>query len=137
MCICIYTYIYIWRLVLEAGLVWCVYRYIHNYTYNYLLEQNESLFFSWLVSINQTKLHFAGSNADVSKNNGPDSQQAKRETSYSDLGPLKDNERRDVNCAVKEYLLLAGYRLTAMTFYEEVSDYQCFCLFLLYLLQPN
>jgi hypothetical protein len=23
---------------------------------------------------------------------------------------------------VKEYLLLAGYRLTAMTFYEEVTD---------------
>ncbi|KAG5527992.1 hypothetical protein RHGRI_028804 [Rhododendron griersonianum] len=64
---------------------------------------------------------FTGSNADVSTNNGPDSQQAKRETSYSDLGPLKDNERRDVNCAVKEYLLLAGYRLTAMTFYEEVT----------------
>jgi hypothetical protein len=36
------------------------------------------------------------------------------------LGPLKDNERRDLNCAVKEYLLLAGYRLAAMTFYEEV-----------------
>ncbi|KAL0555865.1 hypothetical protein IC582_004366 [Cucumis melo] len=40
----------------------------------------------------------------------------------SDLGPLKDNERQDLNCAVKEYLLLAGYRLTAMTFYEEVTD---------------
>ncbi|KAI8534473.1 hypothetical protein RHMOL_Rhmol10G0092600 [Rhododendron molle] len=62
---------------------------------------------------------FTGSSADVSTNNGPDSQQSKRETSYSDLGPLKDNERRDINCAVKEYLLLAGYRLTAMTFYEE------------------
>lgn len=64
---------------------------------------------------------FTGSNADVSTNNGPDSQQGKREPSYSDLGPLKDNERRDINCAVKEYLLLAGYRLTAMTFYEEVT----------------
>ncbi|XP_022938627.1 lisH domain and HEAT repeat-containing protein KIAA1468-like [Cucurbita moschata] len=40
----------------------------------------------------------------------------------SDLGPLKDNERQDLNCAVKEYLLIAGYRLTAMTFYEEVTD---------------
>ncbi|KNA11926.1 hypothetical protein SOVF_130650 [Spinacia oleracea] len=29
---------------------------------------------------------------------------------------------QDLNCAVKEYLLLAGYRLTAMTFYEEVTD---------------
>lgn len=41
----------------------------------------------------------------------------------SDLGALKDIERQDLNCAVKEYLLIAGYRLTAMTFYEEV----CLC----------
>lgn len=45
--------------------------------------------------------------------------QEKRNPS-SDLGPLKSNERQDLNCAVKEYLLIAGYRLTAMTFYEEV-----------------
>ncbi|EPS69268.1 hypothetical protein M569_05497, partial [Genlisea aurea] len=44
-----------------------------------------------------------------------------RDQSHLDLGPLKDNERFDINCAVKEYLLLAGYRLTAMTFYEEVT----------------
>ncbi|XP_031116420.1 RAB11-binding protein RELCH homolog isoform X2 [Ipomoea triloba] len=48
--------------------------------------------------------------------------QQKREASFSDLGPLKDNERKYLNCAVKEYLLIAGYRLTAMTFYEEVTD---------------
>ncbi|KAK3006157.1 hypothetical protein RJ639_015719 [Escallonia herrerae] len=59
-----------------------------------------------------------GTNADASANDGPD---IKRVTS-SDLGHLKDHERRDLNCAVKEYLLLAGYRLTAMTFYEEVTD---------------
>ncbi|KAK9110631.1 hypothetical protein Sjap_018691 [Stephania japonica] len=46
----------------------------------------------------------------------------RKDISFSDLGPLKDNERRDLNCAVKEYLLLAGYRLTAMTFYEEVTE---------------
>ncbi|CAN0913688.1 RAB11-binding protein RELCH homolog [Linum grandiflorum] len=46
----------------------------------------------------------------------------KQDGSSYDLGPLKDNERRDLNCAVKEYLRLAGYRLTAMTFYEEVTD---------------
>lgn len=40
------------------------------------------------------------------------------------LGQVKDTERRDLNCAVKEYLLIAGYRLTAMTFYEEVYLYQ-------------
>lgn len=45
----------------------------------------------------------------------------KKNTSFTDLGSLKDNERRDLNCAVKEYLLIAGYRLTAMTFYEEVG----------------
>ncbi|CAA6673224.1 unnamed protein product [Spirodela intermedia] len=39
-----------------------------------------------------------------------------------DLGSLKDVERWVLNCAVKEYLMLAGYRLTAMTFYEEVTD---------------
>jgi hypothetical protein len=55
---------------------------------------------------------------DVSVNDG---QQKQKNTSFTDLGPLKDTERQDLNCAVKEYLLLAGYRLTAMTFYEEVG----------------
>ncbi|TMX00173.1 hypothetical protein EJD97_001294 [Solanum chilense] len=59
---------------------------------------------------------------DPSENHGTDSQQQKREGSFSDLGPLKDNERKDLNYAVKEYLLLAGYRLTAMTLLEEVID---------------
>ncbi|KAL7232019.1 hypothetical protein ACSBR2_010104 [Camellia fascicularis] len=63
-----------------------------------------------------------GPKADVSANKGPDSQQGKKETSFSDLGHLKDNERQNLNCAVKEYLLLAGYRLTVMTFYEEVTN---------------
>ncbi|PNY09110.1 lisH domain and HEAT repeat-containing protein KIAA1468, partial [Trifolium pratense] len=58
---------------------------------------------------------------DVSVNDGQQIQKQKN-TSFTDLGPLKDTERRDLNCAVKEYLLLAGYRLTAMTFYEEVGD---------------
>lgn len=58
----------------------------------------------------------------ASENNGSTVQPIKKDMSFSDLGPLKDNERLDINCAVKEYLLLAGYRLTAMTFYEEVTD---------------
>ncbi|KAI3935545.1 hypothetical protein MKW92_052777 [Papaver armeniacum] len=58
----------------------------------------------------------------LGESNGPEFEQGKRYTSFTDLGPLKDNERKDLNCAVKEYLLLAGYRLTAMTFYEEVTD---------------
>ncbi|XP_049931986.1 uncharacterized protein LOC116247963 [Nymphaea colorata] len=45
-----------------------------------------------------------------------------KECSFLDLGPLKDGERRDLNCAIKEYLVFAGYRLTALTFYEEVKD---------------
>lgn len=49
-------------------------------------------------------------------------QQIGRKIFFSNLGPLKDNERRDLNCAVKEFLLSAGYKLTAMTFYEEVTD---------------
>ncbi|XP_024983065.1 lisH domain and HEAT repeat-containing protein KIAA1468 homolog isoform X2 [Cynara cardunculus var. scolymus] len=59
--------------------------------------------------------------SDANAKDGADVQQS-RETTFSDLGPLKAKERQDLNCAVKEYLLLAGYRLTAMTFYEEVSD---------------
>ncbi|KAK1576809.1 hypothetical protein Q3G72_016663 [Acer saccharum] len=62
------------------------------------------------------------SNAKNNVNHGTEFQRQKRESSSSDLGSLKDNERRDLNCAVKEYLLIAGYRLTAMTFYEEVID---------------
>lgn len=64
---------------------------------------------------------FAESNTDNHVSQGAEFQRQKRDTSFSDLGPLKDNERKDLNCAVKEYLLIAGYRLTAMTFYEEVS----------------
>ncbi|KAI3927649.1 hypothetical protein MKW92_032294 [Papaver armeniacum] len=63
-----------------------------------------------------------GSKAGDCAGEGPEFEQGKRYTSFTDLGPLKDNERKDLNCAVKEYLLLAGYRLTAMTFYEEVTD---------------
>ncbi|KAL3527015.1 hypothetical protein ACH5RR_011671 [Cinchona calisaya] len=60
----------------------------------------------------------SGTNVDASV----DFQHQRKDVSFSDLGSLKDNERRDLNCAVKEYLLLAGYRLAAMTFYEEVTD---------------
>lgn len=61
-------------------------------------------------------------NAENFISHGPEFQRQKRDGSYSDLGPLKNHERRDLNCAVKEYLIIAGYRLTAMTFYEEVTD---------------
>ncbi|KAF9595015.1 hypothetical protein IFM89_036033 [Coptis chinensis] len=67
-----------------------------------------------------TDVQLNGSNLNVSATGGPTLQQLKRDSPFSDLGPLKDNERKDINCAVKEYLLLAGYRLTTMTFYEEV-----------------
>ncbi|XP_012487871.1 uncharacterized protein LOC105801081 isoform X2 [Gossypium raimondii] len=55
-------------------------------------------------------------------NHAPEIHRQKRDAPFSDLGPLKANERKDLNCTVKEYLLIAGYRLTAMTFYEEVTD---------------
>ncbi|KAL4322987.1 hypothetical protein AHAS_Ahas14G0265400 [Arachis hypogaea] len=64
----------------------------------------------------------AAQSRDVSLNDGQQIQEQKKNTSFIDLGPLKDIERQDLNCAVKEYLLMAGYRLTAMTFYEEVTD---------------
>lgn len=76
-------------------------------------------------------IHYADLKIDPSENHGTDSQQQKREGSFSDLGPLKDNERKDLNYAVKEYLLLAGYRLTAMTLLEEVViDWKGTCWFL-------
>ncbi|XP_045812584.1 RAB11-binding protein RELCH-like [Trifolium pratense] len=69
------------------------------------------------------------SSTDVSLNRDGDELQTEQQqkkgnnqSSFTDLGPVKDTERRDLNCAVKEYLLIAGYRLTAMTFYEEVTD---------------
>ncbi|KAJ1257433.1 hypothetical protein BS78_K042000 [Paspalum vaginatum] len=57
-----------------------------------------------------------------STHEGSTSQQDKWDMKNSALGPLKANERKDLNCAVKEYLLLAGYRLAAMTLIEEVPD---------------
>ncbi|KAK6255756.1 hypothetical protein SCA6_017061 [Theobroma cacao] len=62
------------------------------------------------------------SSASNSVNHTPGISRQKRDAPFSDLGPLKANERKDLNCAVKEYLLIAGYRLTAMTFYEEAID---------------
>lgn len=35
---------------------------------------------------------------------------------------IGDLERRDLNCAVKEYLMAAGYKLTAMCLHDEVGD---------------
>lgn len=46
---------------------------------------------------------------------------AKRKV-QSILGPLRESERRALNWAVKEFLLGTGYKLTAMTFYEEVDQ---------------
>jgi len=54
------------------------------------------------------------------QSNGDAWEAQNHEPKGNDMGPLTDTERRDLNCAVKEYLLFAGYRLTAMTFYEEV-----------------
>lgn len=84
-----------------------------------------------LLSVNYFCMldEFAESNEDNHGNHGVEFQRQKRDISFSDLGPLKDIERKDLNCAVKEYLLLAGYRLTAMTFYEEVQT--------LFLLSPS
>lgn len=63
----------------------------------------------------------AGAHPDIAVAVDPENQQRKKERSFVDLGPMKDVERRDLNYVVKEYLLFAGYRLTAMTFYEEVN----------------
>ncbi|KAE9612784.1 putative transcription factor interactor and regulator LisH family [Lupinus albus] len=77
-----------------------------------------------------TKTHYLNksneaANGDVSlMNNVVQTEEHKRNnSSFNDLGPMKDTERRDLNCAVKQYLLMAGYNLTAMTFYEEVTNH--------------
>ncbi|KAK7374867.1 hypothetical protein VNO80_08310 [Phaseolus coccineus] len=70
---------------------------------------------------NLNELNAAKLSGDVSVNDGQKIEQ-KKKSFFTDLGTLKETERQDLNCAVKEYLLLAGYRLTAMTFYEEVTD---------------
>lgn len=89
--------------------------------YEYLLLSDFfSSFLPFSLSFFFSSLLHLVSNTDVPLNHAPEAQRQKRDTSLSDLGPLKDNERQDLNCAVKEYLLIAGYRLTAMTFYEEV-----------------
>lgn len=74
----------------------------------------------------------AGTNGNVSLDPPCDIKRQRKDTTLSNLGPVKDSERQDLNCAVKEYLLLAGYRLTAMTFYEEVKQILIFyiCLIL-------
>lgn len=80
----------------------------------------------WLLSHSQSyfsALILIDSKADSTIRGRQEVHQEKGNAS-SDLGSLKDNERQDLNCAVKEYLLLAGYRLTAMTFYEEVYTMQ-------------
>ncbi|XP_027077488.1 uncharacterized protein [Coffea arabica] len=63
-----------------------------------------------------------GERSETNLDASADVQRQRNDASFLDLGSLKDNERQDLNCAVKEYLLFAGYRLTAMTFYEEVTD---------------
>ncbi|XP_039039227.1 RAB11-binding protein RELCH homolog [Hibiscus syriacus] len=56
------------------------------------------------------------------KNHALEFHRQKKDALFSTLGPLKANERKDLNFAVKEYLLIGGYRLTAMTFCEEITD---------------
>lgn len=72
---------------------------------------------------------YVESSVSNSENHALEFHRQKRDAPFSDLGPLKANERKDLNCAVKEYLLIAGYRLTAMTFYEEVCATICSGLF--------
>ncbi|CAI0451010.1 unnamed protein product [Linum tenue] len=72
------------------------------------------------VELSPTQL--TESTPDAAGSPGSDLLKRKKDGSSFDLGPLNNNERRDLNCAVQEYLRLAGYRLTAMTFYEEVTD---------------
>ncbi|KAE8726719.1 KIAA1468-like protein [Hibiscus syriacus] len=69
-----------------------------------------------------TRDKLSESSVSSTVNHAPEIHRKKQDAPFSDLGPLKANERKDLNCAVKEYLLIAGYRLTAMTFYEEVAD---------------
>jgi hypothetical protein len=56
------------------------------------------------------------SSRDVSGNHGGDGvelqaqqQKGNNQSSFADLGTVKDTERRDLSCALKEDLLIAGY----------------------------
>ncbi|XP_061337410.1 uncharacterized protein LOC133284417 [Gastrolobium bilobum] len=87
-----------------------------------LAQEDISKLKSELQTKNQLYHAAAQSSGDVSVNGELPIRKEKRNASFSCLGPLNDTERRHLNCAVKDYLLTAGYRLTAMTFYEEVTD---------------
>lgn len=80
------------------------------------------MFFTIAAPDALSSIYGTGPLSDASVTDGLRSQRDKRETTLSSLGLLKDSERKDLNCAVKEYLLFAGYRLTAMTFIEEVCS---------------
>lgn len=51
----------------------------------------------------------------------PQKPQGHRKTLSASLENLSGSEKRDLNAAVQEYLKSRGYKLTAMTFCDEVS----------------
>lgn len=106
-----------------------VFLYLYHIRSSWTVHLFVCVSFRLLFSHDLICLDNSGPNIDTPENNGSIVHSIQRDSSSSDLGPLKDNERLDINCAVKEYLLLAGYRLTAMTFYEEVPSSKTLVLY--------
>jgi hypothetical protein len=67
-------------------------------------------------------IYLVGTDDGVATVPGDIEQSSARNGNHKDLGSLGEKERINVNCAVQQYLMTAGYKITAMTFQEEVDQ---------------
>lgn len=66
-------------------------------------------------------IYLVGTDDGVATVPGDIEHSSPRNGNHKDLGSLGEKERTNVNCAVQQYLMTAGYKITAMTFQEEVT----------------
>jgi hypothetical protein len=66
-------------------------------------------------------IYLVGTDDGVATVPGDIEHSSARNGNHKDLGSLGEKERTNVNCAVQQYLMTAGYKITAMTFQEEVT----------------
>ncbi len=66
-------------------------------------------------------IYLVGTDDGVATVPGDIEHSSARNVNHKDLGSLGEKERINVNCAVQQYLMTAGYKITAMTFQEEVT----------------
>jgi hypothetical protein len=67
-------------------------------------------------------IYLVGTDDGVATVPGDIEHSSARNGNHKDLGSLGEKERINVNCAVQQYLMTAGYKITAMTFQEEVDQ---------------